>query len=219
MKVRNIVRGGAVVALSLGLASLGTGMGLTADHNTVAPGSTTGHIPISTASQDTLTPTLTTPLVTGTSENLADILPVAQGEVANPNIICEPGATCGSVDSFLDRTGQNESVSGPDGLHVCFESNYSLGRYGPFSYCDGPIDWSEVVKYGGTTAGLCGIGGGLNILHNRIQGKVEATNGRQFAAGCVALAGSYLGAIGLKAALQPLAVAFADPSGVQSRHG
>jgi len=37
MKVRNIVRGGAVVALSLGLASLGTGMGLTADVEASAP--------------------------------------------------------------------------------------------------------------------------------------------------------------------------------------
>jgi len=33
MKVRNMVRGGAIVALSLGLASLGTGMGLTAAHS------------------------------------------------------------------------------------------------------------------------------------------------------------------------------------------
>ncbi|KJE75667.1 hypothetical protein [Ferrimicrobium acidiphilum] len=34
MKVRNMVQGGAIVALSLGLASLGTGMGLTAKKST-----------------------------------------------------------------------------------------------------------------------------------------------------------------------------------------
>ncbi|WP_276961516.1 hypothetical protein [Ferrimicrobium acidiphilum] len=36
MKVRNMVRGGAVVALSLGLASVGTGMGLTTARTTPA---------------------------------------------------------------------------------------------------------------------------------------------------------------------------------------
>ncbi|WP_298334326.1 hypothetical protein [Ferrimicrobium sp.] len=45
MKVRNMVRGGAVVALSLGLASLGTGIGLTANESPVVqaqPGETVG---------------------------------------------------------------------------------------------------------------------------------------------------------------------------------
>ncbi len=37
MQVRSMVRGGAVVALSLGLASLGTGIGLTANESTVIP--------------------------------------------------------------------------------------------------------------------------------------------------------------------------------------
>jgi len=35
MKVRNMVQGGAIVALSLGLASLGAGMGLTASQSSL----------------------------------------------------------------------------------------------------------------------------------------------------------------------------------------
>ncbi|MHB1734645.1 hypothetical protein [Ferrimicrobium acidiphilum] len=219
MKVRNMVRRGAVVALSLGLASVGTGMGLTADHNTVTPASITGQIPVSTASQDSLTPTLTAPLVTGTSENLADILPVAQGEVANPNIICEPGVTCGSVDSFLDSTGQNESVSGPDGLHVCFESGYTLSRFGPVTFCGGQVDWSAIVTYGGTTVGACGIGGGIFSAQNRALSEVKASNGRLFAVGCAGAAGAYVGVTGLQAFLQSLPLPAARPASANSSNG
>ena len=68
MKVRNIVRG-AVVALSLGLASVGTGMGLTASHTNVSQ-----HVGLATA----------------TNSNTS----------LKPNLICEPGGTCGTPQYF-----------------------------------------------------------------------------------------------------------------------
>jgi hypothetical protein len=143
-------------------------------------------------------------MATNSSDDLAHILPVAQGEVANPDIICEPGVTCGTVESFLDSTDQNETVSGPDGLKICFESQFTLGRFGPLSFCDGPIDWSQVVNYGGSTVGLCGIGGGINAATLRAQSKIEASNGRLFTVGCAGFAAGYVGKTGLEAILQSL---------------
>ncbi|WP_298339245.1 hypothetical protein [Ferrimicrobium sp.] len=209
----------SVVALSLGLASLGTGIGLTADYNAVTSPSDTGQVPALMASQDSLTPTLTAPLVTDTSENLADILPVAQGEVANPNIFCQPGGTCGSIQSFLDSTGQNESVSGPDDLHVCFESGYTLSRFGPVTFCGGQVDWSAIITYGGTTVGACGIGGGIFSAQNRAISKVQASNGRLFAVGCAGAAGAYVGVTGLQAFLQSLPLPAARPASVDPSNG
>nr|WP_276976945.1 hypothetical protein [Ferrimicrobium acidiphilum] len=50
MKIRNMVRGGAILAVSLGLASLGTGMGLVASHSSVVTHSAITTVATSAAS-------------------------------------------------------------------------------------------------------------------------------------------------------------------------
>jgi hypothetical protein len=104
----------------------------------------------------------------------------------------------------MDASGATTSYSGPDGLHVCFESGYSLGRFGPLSFCGGSIDWSALIYDGGTPVGLCAIGGGTNIASYRILNEVVANNRRVFKAGCAIGAGTAAG-IGFEAVLKQLA--------------
>jgi len=105
MKVRNIVREGAVVALSLGLASLGTGMGLTAND-------------------------------TSAIQSQPELLVGGPGG-AGANYFSGPG------------------TQGPDGLHLCTESAYDWGRYGPVSFCSVDVPLVKVIV---TAAGYCLFG-------------------------------------------------------------
>ena len=91
MKVRNMVRGGAVAALSLGLASLGTGMGLTANHSP-SGGSVPSHA--TTGGPRLLSPAL--------------------AEIMNPQLVCDPGVTCGTpqaVELLTSRTYDGQTFA------------------------------------------------------------------------------------------------------------
>ena len=96
MKIRNMVRGGAILAVSLGLASVGTGMGLVASHS---------------LSKDV------TPLTAPTASDSA----VAPNLVCDPGVICaaswahfNPGQCCLSLYP-IDPAGQCTRVD--ESLH------------------------------------------------------------------------------------------------------
>ncbi len=92
MKVRNIVRGGAVVALSLGLASVGTGMGLTAAH--------------SPSKDVTSSPAVATAQTTS-------------GSAVSPDLVCDPGVTCVASWAYFDPGQWCLTLAGQADPAVC----------------------------------------------------------------------------------------------------
>jgi hypothetical protein len=136
MKVRNIVRGGAVVALSLGLASLGTGMGLTASHSSEITQSSS------------------------TRANTAG--PSNPNGLVNPKLICDPGGTCGTPQYFeVQKTVGGEtgyarveyvgSTVGVVGCTVGVAATgfaYSLAPEATVSFLSGSVVW-QFACYGG----------------------------------------------------------------------
>ena len=69
-------------------------------------------------------------------------------------------------------------TQGPDGLHLCTESAYDWGRYGPVSFCSVDVPLVKVIV---TAAGYCLFGGTSAAVLN---GGTVLSNGVAFSVGC-----------------------------------
>ena len=128
MRVRNIVRGGTVIALGLGLASLDTGIGLTANESTgthAQPGYTVGPGgggAFYYSGPATLGPS-NLHLCTENSYDLGRYGPVSfcSSDVPLVKEILEAGGACliGAVGAYLNTQDGDVSVSGKTYANGC----------------------------------------------------------------------------------------------------
>ncbi len=99
----------------------------------------------------------------------------AQGyKTTSPTYVVGPG---GSGTTYFS----GPATYGPDNLHLCTESSYDLGRYGPVSFCASDVPLAVTLVEDGLA---CLIGGiGSSVLYSTPNTYVKS-GGQAFAVGC-----------------------------------
>ena len=93
---------------------------------------------------------------------------------ATPGYVVGPG---GSGTTYFS----GPATYGPDNLHLCTESSYDLGRYGPVSFCASDVPLAVTLVEDGLA---CLIGGiGSSVFYSTPNTYVKS-GGQAFAVGC-----------------------------------
>ncbi len=90
----------------------------------------------------------------------------------------QPGLLVGGPGGAGANYFSGPGTEGPDGLHLCTESAYDWGRFGPVSFCAVDVNLVKVIV---TAAGYCLFAGGTGAYLNN--GDV-ISNGVAFSIGC-----------------------------------
>ncbi len=150
IELRNMVRGGAIVVVSLGLASVETGLQLSA-HDTPAPQASNADQGIDLGQvSGVLTPTLMTPTVAQDAGTLANMLPTANKSMAPPSVVVPPQTTCSLFPNYFHNSVHNPGDIGIQWTVSCgaAQSSITLDERLYLHYCNYLFCYNELLGSG-----------------------------------------------------------------------
>ncbi len=128
---------------------------------------------VSRAIQGVVTLVLVTGVVIGVDTSNAF---AQRYKASNPTYVVAPG---GSGTIYYS----GPATYGPDNLHLCTESSYDLGRYGPVSFCSSDVPLALTIVEDGLA---CLIGGvSVSVTYSGPNQYIKS-QGQAFATGCAA---------------------------------